>query len=345
MTIIERGKKMEIASPLEKQWKPSSHTSYLIRVVDEILTRKAAGIETDEDIIREAIKERDTLRLYIQDMETYPQLNHEEKRVLHQAVKEAQTAKKYPEPVNTEDNEKWHQLASTGINASNRLVVANYRLVLSVALRYRSNGTLPLMDVIQEGNLALMRAIEEYDEKKGGLSSIAVPSIRRAITRAIASGRGNTRIPEVNGKRYQKLYCFIETSGRKITPETVKTAITESGIEITSQTFWQIHNTQSQTSLNNNPTEEDDREIIDKVQDNSLPVESLAEIRMIFEEIAKLNSTQVSNIFYWLCDYPFEEIGAMNGTSKQAVQQMITRVVRRLQAKFDYQEQYYRQNN
>ena len=109
------------------------------------------------------------------------------------------------EPERDRIEKKWEVISAHGQDASERLTSSNLRLVVSVARRYLRRG-LPLLDLIQEGNLGLMRAVEKYDPHRGyKFSTYATWWIRQAVTRALADQGRTIRLPVHVVERLQQL--------------------------------------------------------------------------------------------------------------------------------------------
>ena len=150
----------------------------------------------------------DPVRFYLKEIGKVPLLSAEEEVALAQRIEAGAAAEMaladrsaiveaggHPEPISDAHHRELVRLARDGETAKAKLIEANLRLVVSIAKRYR-NRNLAFLDLIQEGNLGLMRAVEKFDYTKGfKFSTYATWWIRQAITRAIADQARTIRIP------------------------------------------------------------------------------------------------------------------------------------------------------
>ncbi len=166
-------------------------------------TENEADLERDLDVLQKLDPNfiNDPVRLYLREIAETPLLTHAEEIDLAKRV---------------EDGD---------LSAVQQFVRANLRLVVSIAKRYVNRG-LTLLDLIQEGNIGLMRAVQKYDWRKGfRFSTYATWWIRQAITRAIADQSRTIRLPVHMGdsiSRYRKtVNQMAQSMGRQPTPEEV----------------------------------------------------------------------------------------------------------------------------
>jgi RNA polymerase primary sigma factor len=169
----------------------------------------------------------DPVRDYLKQIGTAPALSAEQEVELARRIKAGRDAgEKLAEggPILTSDERielEW--IADDGALAMNQLQEANLRLVVSLAKRYTGRGVL-FLDLIQEGNLGLIRATEQFDDTKGyRFSAYATWWIRQAITRAVADQAGAVRIPvhmvEAISKLARVRGQMLQDLGREPTPE------------------------------------------------------------------------------------------------------------------------------
>ncbi|MCW4385998.1 sigma-70 family RNA polymerase sigma factor [Salinibacterium sp. SYSU T00001] len=139
---------------------------------------------------------RDTLGEYLRSIGHFPLLAPEEEVELARAIEVGVIAREYRSAhPNSPDDALLRQLEHEGEKAHSRFIRSNLRLVVSVAKRYTGLG-LPLMDLIQEGNIGLDRAVKKYDYTKGfKFSTYATWWIRQSITRSLAESAQLIRVP------------------------------------------------------------------------------------------------------------------------------------------------------
>ena len=142
--------------------------------------------------------EEDLVRLYLTDIGQYPLLTKDDEIQLAQEIEEGELARAALLAAKTLTPTKKRELrrvVRTGERAQQRFVQSNLRLVVSIAKKYQASG-LPLLDLIQEGNLGLIHAVEKFDWRKGfKFSTYATWWIRQAIQRGIANSARVIRLP------------------------------------------------------------------------------------------------------------------------------------------------------
>ncbi len=142
----------------------------------------------------------DTVRMYLKEIGRVDLLTVDDERSLAQAIEDGkQAAEKLDAAIGTEpdavEQRRLMRLVHQGQRAKSELIQANLRLVVSIAKRYSGRG-MQFLDLIQEGNLGLMRAVDKFDHTKGfKFSTYATWWIRQAITRSIADQARTIRIP------------------------------------------------------------------------------------------------------------------------------------------------------
>ena len=176
--------------------------------------------------------EEDLVRLYLTDIGQYPLLTKDDEVRLAQAIEARWSAEDELRSKKGLTPTRRRELGRTvreGETAQRTFVQSNLRLVVSIAKKYQASG-LPLLDLIQEGNLGLMHAVEKFDWRKGfKFSTYATWWIRQAITRGIANTGRTIRLPVHAGDtlaRVQKAQARLELKlGRPAT-------LTELGAEV-----------------------------------------------------------------------------------------------------------------
>src|ERR1700691_1158953 len=194
--------------------------------------------------------DEDLVRLYLSDIGQYTLLTKDDEVHLAQTIEEGREAKAELEASETDKKIKLtpsrkqalKRAAHRGDQAERDFVQSNLRLVVSIAKKYQASG-LPLLDLIQEGNLGLMHAVEKFDWRKGfKFSTYATWWIRQAITRGIANTGRTIRLPVHAGdmlSAVQKAQGFLESKlGRQPTVDELALETTLSYETLTDVLRW-----------------------------------------------------------------------------------------------------------
>ena len=171
--------------------------------------------------------------MYLKEMSRVPLLKADEEFEIAVRIEDGRKAKAIysatPGRKRTLERQRLEALVQDGIMAREHIIKANTRLVVSIAKRYMGRGV-PFLDLIQEGNLGLMKAVEKYDVHKGfRFSTYATWWIRQTITRAIADQARTIRVPVHMSDRIRQIYKVThdleQRLGRVPTPEELAVAI------------------------------------------------------------------------------------------------------------------------
>ncbi|HAF49119.1 MAG TPA: RNA polymerase subunit sigma, partial [Anaerolineaceae bacterium] len=190
----------------------------------ESLTQRIMKSEEDTRPIKRASLEQvstdDTVGLYLKEMSLVPLLSLEEEQSLAKRIEAGRAARIDLANVSKDDGsgrqDQLRILMKDGEQAWEHLIKANTRLVVSVAKKYMGRGV-PFLDLIQEGNLGLMKAVEKFDYNRGfRFSTYATWWIRQSITRSIADQGRTIRIPVHMIDRIRELYKVSHALEQKL---------------------------------------------------------------------------------------------------------------------------------
>ncbi len=257
----------------------------------------------------------DPVRQYLREIGRVPLLNAEQ---------EIELAKK---------SEKGEKLAK------DKLISANLRLVVSIAKKYVGRG-MSLLDLIEEGNIGLMRAVEKYDWKRGfKFSTYATWWIRQAITRAIADQARTIRIPvhmvETINRFNRTQRRLMQELGREPTPEEVAEAL---GIDA-AKAREIIKVSQEPTSLATKVGDEEDSELGDFIEAPGLKPDEQATRELLKGHLDEVLDTlsprekRVLQLRFGLEDgkqRTLEEVGKEFGVTRERIRQIEAKAIRKL---------------
>lgn len=291
----------------------------------------------------DGIASDDTISLYLKEMSVVPLLSMEEEIDLAKRIERASVARRelvgdngqgYPNR-----QKELEFLIQDGFFAREYLIKANTRLVVSIARKYIGQGV-PFLDLIQEGNLGLMRAVEKFEYRRGyRFSTYATWWIRQSISRAVAYQARTIRVPVHMVDRLREMYKSTreieQTLGRLPTADELA-----EHMEIeTSRVRWMQQVAQNPISLES-PIDDDGSEIGALVEDESAqnPAQ-IAYQNMLRERIEDVLATlspreaRVLRLRFGLGEdrpYTLEEVGRKFGLTRERIRQIEGNALRRL---------------
>ncbi len=273
-------------------------------------------LENIELAVPDGVRIEDPVRMYLKEIGKVPLLTAEEERELAKRMEEGD------------------------IDSKKRLAEANLRLVVSIAKRYVGRGML-FLDLIQEGNLGLIKAVEKFDYRKGyKFSTYATWWIRQAITRAIADQARTIRIPvhmvETINKLIRVQRQLLQELGREPYPEEIADKM-----NLPVERVREIQKiSQEPVSLETPIGEEEDSHLGDFIQDDNVPVPAeAAAFTLLKEQLVEVLGTltereqKVLRLRFGLDDgraRTLEEVGKEFDVTRERIRQIEAKALRKL---------------
>jgi RNA polymerase primary sigma factor len=311
---------------------------------DEITSSYELALQKEEQGALEFVDSDDTVSLYFRDVRPIPLLSREKEIELAKRIERGEKAKKRlaktGDNLDLEERARLNAQTQEGKEAFQELVQSNFRLVISIAKKYMGHGV-PMLDLIQEGNLGLIRAAEKFDYRKGyKFSTYATWWIRQAVTRARADQGRTIRIPVHMKDRIQRLSRLsheLELElGRRPTPEEIADEVDLS----LGQVKLALDAARRPLSLEKPVGDDEDSELGDFIEGEDLPDPSEeVDLTLLSEEIEELMSTltpreaRILTMRYGLSggrEYTLKEVGKKFGLTRERIRQIEQEALRKL---------------
>ncbi len=284
----------------------------------------------------------DTIGLYLKEVGRVPLLTAVEEVQLAQRIEHGRIAREELArgSANPRRRSDLQMLIEDGWSAREHLITANSRLVISVAKKYMGRGV-PFLDLIQEGNIGLIRAAKKFDYRRGHkFSTYATWWIRQAVTRAIADQGRTIRVPVHMGDQINKLlrvqHQLTQRLGRDPSVDELAAAL-----EVTPQKVENmIQVARRPLSLETPTDDEEDSVLGDFIQDEEVPApDETATYNLLREHLDVIlnglppREVRILQLRYGLLDgqaYTLEEVGRKMGVTRERVRQIEAQALSRL---------------
>lgn len=316
---------------------------------DEENIDKLEDDEEDEEVIKKldlTVKAptNDPVRMYLKEIGKVNLLTGEEEVMLAKKIEAGEKATikldKKEDKLTNKEIIKLNRVEAAGQEAKRKLVEANLRLVVSIAKRYVGRGML-FLDLIQEGNLGLIRAVEKFDYKKGyKFSTYATWWIRQAITRAIADQARTIRIPvhmvETINKLIRVQRQLLQDLGREPSPEEIGVEMDLSPEKVRGI----LKISQEPVSLETPIGEEEDSQLGDFIEDQEaiVPADAASfsllqdQLRQILDTLSDRERKVIELRFGLIDGHPrtLEEVGRVFGVTRERIRQIESKTLSKL---------------
>lgn len=320
-----------------------------------LIEEEEVDLENIDLSVPDGVSIEDPVRMYLKEIGKVPLLSADEEIELAQKMENGAKAAELMGKLKTrlsetEDEEEkakiqaqideQQEIIDQGEDAKKKLAEANLRLVVSIAKRYVGRGML-FLDLIQEGNLGLIKAVEKFDYSKGyKFSTYATWWIRQAITRAIADQARTIRIPvhmvETINKLIRVSRQLLQELGREPTPEEIAAEM-----KMPEERVREILKiSQEPVSLETPIGEEEDSHLGDFIQDDNVPVPAdAAAFSLLKEQLTEVLGTltereqKVLKLRFGLEDgraRTLEEVGKEFNVTRERIRQIEAKALRKL---------------
>ena len=291
----------------------------------------------------------DPVKMYLKEIGKVPLLTAEEEVELAKRIESgAQAAAESTELLNDggwdglkfEDQRRLRRVTQDGERARQELTSANLRLVVSIAKRYVGRGV-PILDLIQEGNLGLMRAVQKFDHTKGfKFSTYATWWIRQAITRAIADQSRTIRVPVHMVESINKVVRAQRALAQRLERDPTMEELAQE-VDLEAEKVTEILRIASQDplSLDSPVGDEDDTSMADFIPDKGAAPLDLAARKLLEQTVRDVlddlsdRESEVVRLRFGLVDgrpRTLEEVGKEFGVTRERIRQIESKTLAKL---------------
>jgi RNA polymerase primary sigma factor len=330
--LLEQG--IEVQEPLEHRppvtAKPETEKAIPTVEVEDLFDLSNIGAD-------------DTVSLYLKEISRIPLLNAAEEIVLAQQMEKGRAARlrlRSRNRLKPEEKRRLERQVQEAERARQHLIKANFRLVVSIAKKYIGRGV-SFLDLIQEGNIGLIRAVEKFDHHRGyKFSTYATWWIRQAITRAIADQGRTIRVPVHMCERINKVSRvsrqLMQELGREANPEEIAAELGTTSRKVERI----IKISQRPLSLEQPVGEEQDSHLGDFIEDQTTvgPTDA-ASMQLLKEQMEDILTSlspregRVLQLRFGLTDghsHTLEEVGQKFGVTRERIRQIEAKALRKL---------------
>jgi len=339
----------DVAAALDRSDLPDDSLERIVRMLAEQGVEVLESQQETEDVTRadegdlgKRAPTSDLVRIYLREIGRVPLLTAEDEVELAKSIEAGLFAEEklaHTAILSRMEQLDLELLSRDGVRAKQRLIEANLRLVVSIAKRYVGRGML-FLDLIQEGNLGLIRAVEKFDYTKGfKFSTYATWWIRQAITRAIADQARTIRIPvhmvETINKLVRVQRQLHQDLGREPTPDEIGLEMGLSPIRVV-----EIQRIAQEPVSLQSPIGEEDSDLGDFIEDADavVPIEAAAFI-LLQDQLEDILGTlsdreqRIIQLRFGLTDgHPrtLEEVGREFGVTRERIRQIESKTLAKL---------------
>ncbi len=283
----------------------------------------------------------DIIGMYLKEMSRVPLLTMEEEISLARRRDTGLAAERnWQRNPESPRAARWQEVMRDGIAARDHLIKANTRLVVSIAKRFMTRGV-PFLDLIQEGNLGLIKAVEKFDHRRGfRFSTYATWWIRQTITRAVTDQGRTIRVPFHMSDRIRRLYRVMRELEQEHAEKPSLEEIAEAMDLDLRKVQWMLKVSQQPLSLEHPVGDDDDSELGHFIENENTPSpDEDTQERMLNSTLEHLLTTlepreaHILRMRFGLLNgrsYTLEEVGKKFGLTRERIRQIEGRALTRL---------------